>query len=154
MPRNPDPTPAATVASPAKTGLSPCDAENEVRETHIASMWLSINANQLPPSGSSISRPHLQGSAHPVPTTAQQLFAELPAARVRDYLEPECSSGERIITGSGPSYQSVRSKGLRDADASVVPTKARRAGQGLDRRRAGVDGDPVQSVLESGELIS
>jgi hypothetical protein len=28
-------------------------------------------------SGSSISRPHLHGSAHPVPTTAQQLLAEL-----------------------------------------------------------------------------
>jgi hypothetical protein len=79
MPRNPDPTPAATAASPAKTGLSPCDAENEVRETRIASVWLSIKANQLPPSGSSISRPHLQGSAHPVPTTAQQAVRRTPS---------------------------------------------------------------------------
>jgi hypothetical protein len=44
MPGNPDPTVAATVASPAKTGLGPCDAENEVRETRLASVWPSINA--------------------------------------------------------------------------------------------------------------
>jgi galactose-1-phosphate uridylyltransferase len=40
-------------------------------------VWVSINANQLPPSGSSIFHPHLQGSAHPVPTTAQRAYAEL-----------------------------------------------------------------------------
>lgn len=50
-----------------------------------ASAWVSINANQLPPSGSSIFHPHLQGSANPVPTTVQRLFAELAPGRVREY---------------------------------------------------------------------
>lgn len=65
------------------------------------SVWLSINANQLPPSGSSIFHPHLQGSAHPVPTTAQRLFAELEPGRVRGYLELERDGGERFIASHG-----------------------------------------------------
>jgi UDPglucose--hexose-1-phosphate uridylyltransferase len=62
-----------------------------------ASAWVSINANQLPPSGSSVFHPHLQGSAHPAPTTAQRMFAELPRERVRQYLELERNDGERFI---------------------------------------------------------
>jgi galactose-1-phosphate uridylyltransferase len=62
-----------------------------------ASSSVSINANHLPPSGSSIFHPHLQGSANPVPTTSQRVFAELPPARLRDYLELEHESGERLI---------------------------------------------------------
>jgi UDPglucose--hexose-1-phosphate uridylyltransferase len=65
-----------------------------------ASRWTSINANQLPPSGSSIFHPHLQGSANPVPTTAQRLFAELPPERLRKYVKLECA-GERFIGGGG-----------------------------------------------------
>jgi UDPglucose--hexose-1-phosphate uridylyltransferase len=61
-----------------------------------------VNANQLPPSGSSIFHPHLQGSAHPLPTTAQRLFAELEPRRVRRYVELERTSGERFIVSSGP----------------------------------------------------
>jgi UDPglucose--hexose-1-phosphate uridylyltransferase len=67
-----------------------------------ASTWFSINANQLPPSGSSIFHPHLQGSAHPVPTTSQCVFSELEPGRVRDYLEHERQSGERFIGARGP----------------------------------------------------
>jgi UDPglucose--hexose-1-phosphate uridylyltransferase len=67
-----------------------------------ASAWVAINANQLPPSGSSIFHPHLQGSAHPVPTTAQRLFAELPPGRVHEYVELERGSGERFIASLGP----------------------------------------------------
>lgn len=63
--------------------------------------WVSINANHLPPSGSSIFHPHLQGAANPVPTTVQRLLAELPAAAVRDYLDLERSSGERHIASTG-----------------------------------------------------
>ena len=66
-----------------------------------ASAWVSINANQLPPSGSSIFHPHLQGSANPVPTTAQRLFAELPSEHVRRYVELERDSGERFIASIG-----------------------------------------------------
>src|SRR5437763_2655298 len=67
-----------------------------------SSRWVAINANQLPPSGSSIFHPHLQGSAHPVPTTAQRLFAELEPERVRRYLKIERASGERFIAFEGP----------------------------------------------------
>jgi galactose-1-phosphate uridylyltransferase len=66
-----------------------------------SSAWLSINANQLPPSGSSIFHPHLQGAAHPVPTTAQRLFAELEPGRIDEYLETERESAERFIASKG-----------------------------------------------------
>jgi galactose-1-phosphate uridylyltransferase len=66
-----------------------------------ASAWVSINANQLPPSGSSIFHPHLQGSASPVPTTAQRLLAELPPPRVRQYVELEREAGERFVASNG-----------------------------------------------------
>jgi UDPglucose--hexose-1-phosphate uridylyltransferase len=66
-----------------------------------SSRWVSVNANQLPPSGSSIFHPHLQGSANPVPTTLQRLLAELGPARVREYLELEQRDGERLIGSSG-----------------------------------------------------
>jgi galactose-1-phosphate uridylyltransferase len=52
-------------------------------------LWVSINANHMPPSGSSIFHPHLQGSVNPVPTTAQRLLAEVPAERFRDYVDTE-----------------------------------------------------------------
>jgi UDPglucose--hexose-1-phosphate uridylyltransferase len=66
------------------------------------SVWVSINANQLPPSGSSVFHPHLQGAAHPVPTTAQRLFAELEPRRVRRYIELEREAGERFIASRDP----------------------------------------------------
>jgi galactose-1-phosphate uridylyltransferase len=65
-----------------------------------ASVWVSVNANQLPPSGSSIFHPHLQGSAHPVPTTAQRAFAAISPSQVRQYVELERDRGERFI-GAG-----------------------------------------------------
>jgi UDPglucose--hexose-1-phosphate uridylyltransferase len=66
-----------------------------------SSQWVSINANQLPPSGSSIFHPHLQGSANPVPTTVQRLLAELGPAGVRECLELERQEGERLIASTG-----------------------------------------------------
>ena len=54
-----------------------------------AAAWVSINANQLPPSGSSIFHPHLQGGANPAPTTMQRLLSELPPERFRDYVDAE-----------------------------------------------------------------
>jgi UDPglucose--hexose-1-phosphate uridylyltransferase len=66
-----------------------------------SSQWVSINANQLPPSGSSIFHPHLQGSANPVPTTVQRLLADIGPARVREYLELERRDGERLISLTG-----------------------------------------------------
>jgi galactose-1-phosphate uridylyltransferase len=59
--------------------------------------WISINANHLPPSGSSVFHPHLQGTAHPEPTTGQRLLSELADSTVRSYLDSERDSGERHI---------------------------------------------------------
>ena len=72
-----------------------------VLEHDPSSAWISINANQLPPSGSSIFHPHLQGAANPVPTTMQRLLAEVPAPRFRDYVETERRSGERYLGSTG-----------------------------------------------------
>ena len=66
-----------------------------------SSQWVSVNANQLPPSGSSIFHPHLQGSANPVPTTVQHLLAERGPEGLRDYLELERQDGERLIGSTG-----------------------------------------------------
>jgi UDPglucose--hexose-1-phosphate uridylyltransferase len=87
-----------------------------------ASAWVSVNANQLPPSGSSIFHPHLQGSAHPVPTTAQRLFAELEPGRLRSYLEQERESGNRVIGSRGPAewLASFAPAGLAEVRAFVT----------------------------------
>jgi galactose-1-phosphate uridylyltransferase len=61
--------------------------------------WVSINANHMLPSGSSIFHPHLQGAVNPVPTTMQRLLSEVPAARFRDYLEHERAEGVRYLGG-------------------------------------------------------
>lgn len=58
---------------------------------------VTINANQLAPSGSSVFHPHLQGAASPVPTPVQRLLAELPARTLQDYAEAERHAGERYI---------------------------------------------------------
>jgi galactose-1-phosphate uridylyltransferase len=71
-----------------------------VLEHDPASAWVSVNANQLPPSGSSIFHPHLQGAAAPVPTTMQRLLADVPAARFREYVESE-REGERHVASTG-----------------------------------------------------
>src|SRR5919197_3276394 len=59
--------------------------------------WVSINANHMLPSGSSIFHPHLQGAANPTPTTMQRLLREVPASRFRDYLEHERTEGVRYL---------------------------------------------------------
>lgn len=65
------------------------------------SAWVSINANHLPPSGSSVFHPHLQGTANPVPTTVQALLAGLPPGRIHDYIETERQAGERHLSSHG-----------------------------------------------------
>jgi UDPglucose--hexose-1-phosphate uridylyltransferase len=62
-----------------------------------SSRWVSVNANQLPPSGSSIFHPHLQGSASPEPAPVQRLLA----TPVREDLELERRSAERWIASIG-----------------------------------------------------
>jgi UDPglucose--hexose-1-phosphate uridylyltransferase len=66
-----------------------------------SSRWLTVNANQLPPSGSSIFHPHLQGSANPFPTTVQRLLADGGGERLRGYLELEREAGERLLGSTG-----------------------------------------------------
>jgi UDPglucose--hexose-1-phosphate uridylyltransferase len=66
-----------------------------------SSRWVSVNANQLPPSGSSIFHPHLQGSVNPEPTSLQRLIAELGSESVREYLELERQDGERWLGSTG-----------------------------------------------------
>ncbi len=66
-----------------------------------ASGWVSINANHLPPSGSSVFHPHLQGSANPFPTTMQRLLADVDPGQVREYVAEERRRGERFVASSG-----------------------------------------------------
>jgi UDPglucose--hexose-1-phosphate uridylyltransferase len=62
--------------------------------------WITINANHLPPAGSSIFHPHLQGSASPAPTTMQRLLAAVPPEDVRAYVAAERGDGARLVVSS------------------------------------------------------
>jgi galactose-1-phosphate uridylyltransferase len=66
-----------------------------------AASWASINANHLPPSGSSLFHPHLQGGADPQPSTLQALFAKVSAERFEEYLRTERRIGQRFIGSTG-----------------------------------------------------
>jgi galactose-1-phosphate uridylyltransferase len=59
--------------------------------------WVSINANHMLPSGSSLFHPHIQGSVDPHPTMVQELLAAVPEHRFGDYLETERRLGERYL---------------------------------------------------------
>lgn len=63
--------------------------------------WVSVNANHLPPSGSSVLHPHTQGSVHPFPTTIQRLLAGLPAQWMTDYVAAERRAGARYLGSTG-----------------------------------------------------
>ena len=63
--------------------------------------WISVNANHLPPSGSSIFHPHLQGSAHPLPTTMQRLLAAVPPKHPAAYVAAERAEGARHVFSAG-----------------------------------------------------
>lgn len=63
--------------------------------------WVSVNANHLPPSGSSVLHPHTQGSVHPFPTAMQRLLANLPADWLTDYVAAERRAGERYLGSTG-----------------------------------------------------
>jgi UDPglucose--hexose-1-phosphate uridylyltransferase len=61
--------------------------------------WVSVNANHMLPSGSSIFHPHLQGAVNPTPTTMQRLLSEVPPSRFGDYLALERAEGVRYLGG-------------------------------------------------------
>ncbi len=65
------------------------------------SRWVSINANHMLPSGSSLFHPHLQGIVDSEPTTMQRLLAAVPAARFEAYLRAERRDGERLLGDTG-----------------------------------------------------
>ena len=65
-----------------------------------SAQWVSVNANHLPPSGSSIFHPHLQGSASPLPTTMQRLLAAVRPEDVRAYLAAERGNGARLVASA------------------------------------------------------
>ena len=65
------------------------------------SMWASINANHMLPSGSSLFHPHLQGIVDSEPTTMQRLLAAVPATRFEAYLRAERRAGERVLGNTG-----------------------------------------------------
>jgi UDPglucose--hexose-1-phosphate uridylyltransferase len=66
-----------------------------------SAQWISVNANHLPPSGSSIFHPHLQGSASPAPTTMQRLLADLAPNAIRALIAAERADGARLVASSG-----------------------------------------------------
>lgn len=63
--------------------------------------WISVNANHLPPSGSSVLHPHLQGTASPVGSTEQRLLAAVAPEAVGAYVARERDAGERHVASSG-----------------------------------------------------
>jgi len=65
------------------------------------SRWVSINANHMLPSGSSLFHPHLQGIVDSEPTTMQRLLAAVPATRFEAYLREERRAGERLLGNIG-----------------------------------------------------
>jgi UDPglucose--hexose-1-phosphate uridylyltransferase len=65
-----------------------------------SAQWISVNANHLPPSGSSIFHPHLQGSANPRPTTMQRLLAAVPPGDIAAYASAERDGGARLVASA------------------------------------------------------
>jgi UDPglucose--hexose-1-phosphate uridylyltransferase len=65
------------------------------------SVWASINANHMLPSGSSLFHPHMQGIVDSQPTTFQRLLADVPPERFDAYLGAERRAGERYLGDTG-----------------------------------------------------
>jgi len=72
-----------------------------VRDGEPETRWMSINANHLAPSGSSIFHPHTQGICHPAPSPAQREYAAIPAAAIVDLLDTERARGSRWLADTG-----------------------------------------------------
>ena len=87
-----------------------------------SSRWVSVNANQLPPSGSSIFHPHLQGSANPEPTNVQRLVPAIGAARLREYVDASCSADDHDRAGCvlGDAVRCGAEQAVADEVATVA----------------------------------
>jgi galactose-1-phosphate uridylyltransferase len=77
------------------------DYARAVIATDPESVWASINANHMLPSGSSLFHPHLQGIVDSHPTTLQRMLAGVPAARFEAYLTGERRHGQRLVGNTG-----------------------------------------------------
>jgi UDPglucose--hexose-1-phosphate uridylyltransferase len=66
-----------------------------------AAPWVTLSANHMLPSGSSLFHPHMQGAVDPYPTTFQGLLAGVPAGRFVEYLAAEKALGERYLGSTG-----------------------------------------------------
>jgi UDPglucose--hexose-1-phosphate uridylyltransferase len=75
-----------------------------VAEHDPTSSWVSIDANQMPASGSSIFHPHLQGTAHPTASTVQRLLAELPPGTIEEYVKGERHDERHISSRSNVDW--------------------------------------------------
>jgi UDPglucose--hexose-1-phosphate uridylyltransferase len=81
--------------------LAQLDFARRATRRDARAVWVSINANHMLPSGSSLFHPHMQGAVDPHPSTVQELLARVPAERFRDYLETERRLGERYLGNLG-----------------------------------------------------
>jgi galactose-1-phosphate uridylyltransferase len=64
-------------------------------------VWSSVNANHMPPSGSALFHPHLQGLVDPRPTTMQRLLLGVSDELVTEYVEAEQREGHRWLGSTG-----------------------------------------------------
>jgi UDPglucose--hexose-1-phosphate uridylyltransferase len=72
-----------------------------VRAGDPEARWMSINANHLAPSGSSIFHPHTQGICHPDPSPAQRKCDAIPAEVILDLVHTERALGSRWLADTG-----------------------------------------------------
>jgi UDPglucose--hexose-1-phosphate uridylyltransferase len=109
-------------------------------------VWASINANHMLPSGSSLFHPHLQSSVDPVPSTVQQMLADVPGERFQAYLETERSRQERYIgtTGTIEWLASFAPMGFNEVRA-LIPGAVSPAD--LSEERVAELGEGIASVL-------
>src|SRR5437764_1246827 len=66
-----------------------------------AAPWVTLSANHMLPSRSSLFHPHMQGAVDPYPTTFQRILAEVPSGRFDDYLATEKALAERYLGSTG-----------------------------------------------------
>jgi UDPglucose--hexose-1-phosphate uridylyltransferase len=77
------------------------DHARAVMAAEPGSVWASINANHMLPSGSSLFHPHMQGIVDSQPTTLQRMLADVPPERFEEYLDAERRAGERWLADTG-----------------------------------------------------
>jgi UDPglucose--hexose-1-phosphate uridylyltransferase len=109
-----------------------------------AAPWVSLSANHMLPSGSSLFHPHVQGAVDPFPTTFQRLLAAVPEGRFAEYLATEKARGERYLGSTGSvewlasfapvGFHELRAllPGLRSPD-QLTPALVEELGVGLAR---------------------